>query len=69
MKAIDAVIEEKKKEIASLIKEIDSMVIELRNTNDEDRRKELLERIHEREMKLRSVRQAVGKLLALTHTL
>ncbi|RLG38791.1 hypothetical protein DRN79_01000 [Methanosarcinales archaeon] len=69
MKAIDAVIEEKKKEIASLIKEIDSMVIELRNTNDEDKRKELLERIHEREMKLRSVRQAVGKLLALTHTL
>lgn len=69
MKAIDAVIEEKKNEIASLIKEIDGMVAELRNTNDEAKRKELLERIHEKEMKLRSVRQAIGKLLAFAHTL
>ena len=69
MKSIEEVIEEKNKEIVSLIKEIDSMVSELRNTNEEGKRKELLEKIHEKEMKLRSVRQLVGKLRAMTYTI
>ena len=65
MKSIEEVIEEKNKEIVSLIKEIDSMVSELRNTNEEEKRKELLEKIHEKEKELRSVRQIVGKLRAM----
>ncbi|MCU4140384.1 MAG: hypothetical protein MW690_000069 [Methanophagales archaeon] len=69
MKGIEEVIEEKNKEIVSLIKEIDSMVSELRNTNEEGKRKELLEKIHEKEMKLRSVRQLVGKLRAMTYSI
>ena len=69
MKSIEEVIEEKNKEIVSLIKEIDSMVVELRNTSEEGKRKELLEKIHEKEMKLRSVRQLVGKLRAMIYTI
>ena len=69
MKSIEEVIEEKNKEIVSLIKEIDSMVVELRSTNEEGKRKELLEKIHEKEMKLRSVRQLVGKLRAMIYTI
>ena len=69
MKGIEEVIEEKNKEIVSLIKEIDSMVSELRNTNEEEKRKELLEKIHEKEKELRSVRQIVGKLRAMTYTI
>jgi len=69
MKSIEEVIEEKNKEIVTLIKEIDSMVSELRNTSEEGKRKELLEKIHEKEMKLRSVRQLVGKLRAMTYSI
>jgi len=69
MKSIEEVIEEKNKEIVSLIKEIDSMVSELRNTNEEEKRKELLEKIHEKEKELRSVRQIVGKLRAMTYSI
>ena len=69
MKGIEEVIEEKNKEIVSLIKEIDSMVSELRNTNEEEKRKELLEKIHEKEKELRSVRQIVGKLRAMIYTI
>ena len=69
MKSIEEVIEEKNKEIVSLIKEIDSMVSELRNTNEEEKRKELLEKIHEKEKELRSVRQIVGKLRAMIYTI
>ena len=69
MKSIEEVIEEKNKEIVSLIKEIDSMVSELRNTNEEEKRKELLEKIHEKEKELRSVRQLVGKLRAMTYSI
>ena len=69
MKSIEEVIEEKNKEIVSLIKEIDSMVSELRNTNEGEKRKELLEKIHEKEKELRSVRQIVGKLRAMIYTI
>ena len=69
MKGIEEVIEEKSKEIVSLMKEIDSMVSELRNTSEEEKRKELLEKIHEKEKELRSVRQIVGKLQAMIYTI
>ena len=69
MKGIEEVIEEKNKEIVSLMKEIDSMVSELRSTNEEEKRKELLEKIHEKEKELRSVRQIVGKLRAMIYTI
>jgi len=69
MRGIEEVIEEKNKEIVSLMKEIDSMVSELRNTSEEEKRKELLEKIHEKEKELRSVRQIVGKLQAMIHTI
>jgi len=69
MKGIEEVIEEKNKEIISLMREIDSMVSELRNTNEEEKRKELLEKIHEKENELRSVRQIVGKLRAMIYTI
>ena len=69
MRGIEEVIEEKNKEIVSLMKEIDSMVSELRNTREEEKRKELLEKIHEKEKELRSVRQIVGKLQAMIHTI
>ena len=69
MKGIEEVIEEKNKEIVSLMKEIDSMVSELRNTSEEEKQKELLEKIHEKEKELRSVRQIVGKLRAMIYTI
>ncbi len=69
MRGIEEVIEEKSKEIVSLMKEIDSMVSELRNTSEEEKRKELLEKIHEKEKELRSVRQIVGKLQAMIYTI
>ena len=69
MRGIEEVIEEKNKEIVSLMKEIDSMVSELRNTSEEEKRKELLEKIHEKEKELRSVRQIVGKLQAMIYTI
>ena len=69
MRGIEEVIEEKNKEIVSLMKEIDNMVSELRNTSEEEKRKELLEKIHEKEKELRSVRQIVGKLQAMIYTI
>ncbi|MCW3134301.1 MAG: hypothetical protein N2V78_08255 [Methanophagales archaeon] len=60
----DEIIKEKDEEIVALIKEIDALVNELKSTSEEAK-KEIIEKIIEKEKDLRAVRQKKGQFRAV----
>lgn len=61
----DEVIKEKDAEIAKLIKEIGDLVNEYKNTSDQAKKTEIVNKITEKEKDLRAVRQKKGQLRAI----
>ncbi|MCW3128902.1 MAG: hypothetical protein N2V75_02190 [Methanophagales archaeon] len=60
----DEIIKEKDEEIVALIKEIDSLVNELKSASEETKA-EIINKITEREKDLRAVRQKKGQFRAV----
>ncbi|MHC1611293.1 MAG: hypothetical protein ACXQTW_06840 [Candidatus Methanospirareceae archaeon] len=61
----DEVIKEKDDEIVALIKEIDDLVNELKAATEEEQRREIINKITEKEKDLRSVRQKKAQFRAV----
>jgi len=61
----DELIKEKDEEIAALIKEIDSLVNELKAAAEEEQKGEIINKITEKEKNLRALRQKKGQFKAV----
>jgi hypothetical protein len=61
----DELIKEKDEEIAALIREIDSLVSELKSGSEEAQKTEIVNKIVEKEKDLRAVRQKKGQFKAV----
>jgi DNA polymerase III delta prime subunit len=61
----DELIKEKDEEIVALIKEIDSLVSELKSASEEAQKTEIVNKIAEKEKDLRAVRQKKGQFKAV----
>jgi hypothetical protein len=61
----DELIKEKDEEIVALIKEIDSLVSELKSGSEEAQKTEIVNKIVEKEKDLRAVRQKKGQFKAV----
>lgn len=61
----DELIKEKDEEIAALIKEIDSLVNELKAAAEEEQKGEIINKITEKEKDLRALRQKKGQFKAV----